>query len=282
MVKCYTKKKKDGNNYTTCVEGQKKTKSKVRKISIKQKPKPKSKVKKSGITIKQKPKPKPKAKPKPKPKAKPKPKPKAKPVNRKLSAMEVVFGKGALGKKDSAVRKLVGSYRKGGKKGLMKNYVTVKQVKNWLKDKGNRRWFDDTFDETVFYPDEQSMNENDYGELKVKISSGRKSKRGGDKYWQTPYGAIDNLADQTGRDFDDLKDNIIDRQVYVAKKGSVAKAGRKYIKSLIEEAKNKKISYDFDETFQQFNMEDYIESELQEDEDKWSEPIEYKKDWYGM
>ena len=135
--------------------------------------------------------------------------------------MEVVFGKGALGKKDSAVRKLVGSYRKGGKKGLMKNYVTVKQVKNWFKDKGNRRWFD-------------------------------------------------------------LKDNIIDRQVYVAKKGSVAKAGRKYIKSLIEEAKNKKIAFDFDETFQQFNMEDYIKTDLTDQYDDLAEGIEYKKEWRGM
>ena len=94
MVKCYTKKKKDGNNYTTCVEGQKKTKSKVRKISIKQKAKPKPKPK--GVMsiqkkIKGTKKLKNKSTIKPlisKPKAKPKPKAKA---PKKLSAGKAVL-----------------------------------------------------------------------------------------------------------------------------------------------------------------------------------------------
>ena len=317
MVKCFTKKKNDGSNYTACVDFNKKTKKTTKGKTIRiNKSKTKSKLKGKTITINKsktkgrilkikKKKAKPTAKgvktiqkkikttrklknkstikpPLTKSKAKAKPKSRT----RMLTPAEVIFGRGGLGGKQKGITnilKTVKSYRKGGKKGLMKNYVTVKQVKNWFKDKGNRRWFDDTFDEEVFYLQEQSMNENDYfGALKVKISSGRKSKRGGDKYWQIPYGEIHNLAEQTGRDLDDLKDNIIDYQGFVAKKGSVAKAGRKYIKELIEEAKNKKISFDFDKTFQQFNMEDYIKTDMIEHEDRWGEEIDFKQEWRGM
>jgi len=268
MVKtkeCYTKKKKDGGNYTTCVEGQKKKTKKIKKIAvIRKKPAPKpKKIKKIAVIRKKKPVPKPKA--------------------RKSTAVEAIFGKAALGRKDNAIRKLVGNFRKGGKKERMQNYVTVKEAKNWFKDKGNRRWFDDKFEQEVLYPQESHLNENDYyGELKVKIHSGRKSKKGGKYFWTIPYGDMSDLVEQTGRDHDDLMEGLEDRQAYVAKKGSVAKVGRKYIKSLIEDAKNKKISYDFDETFQQFSMEDYIESELRTDSDRWGDEIEFKKEWLGI
>mgnify|MGYP003684231341 CR=1 FL=1 len=71
MVKCFTKKKNDGSNYTACVDFNKKTKKttkpksklKGKTITIKKTKKPKSSLKKSGITIKRKPKPKPKPKP---------------------------------------------------------------------------------------------------------------------------------------------------------------------------------------------------------------------------
>ena len=284
MVKCYTKKKKDGGNYTTCIGFQKGGKSKVKGVATVEKKIKTTRKLKNKSTIKP-PLTKSKVKPKVKKVKKKVKKVKKKPKRlegRKASAAEAVFGKAALGKKDSAVRKLVGSFRKGGKKGKMKNYVSAKQVKNYFKDKKNRRTFDDMFDETVFYPQEQAMNENDYyGELKVKISSG-KGRDGRARMWSLKYGNIDALERQTGRDRGDLMSDMIDRQQYVAKKGSVAKVGRSFIKSLVEDAKNKKISFDFDETFQEFNMKDYIESELMRREDELGDEIQFKTEWAGF
>ena len=285
MVKCYTKKKKDGGNYTTCIGFQKGGKSKVKGVATVEKKIKTTRKLKNKSTIKP-PLTKSKVKPKVKKVKKKVKKVKKKPKRlegRKASAAEAIFGKAGLGKKDSAVRKLVGSFRKGGKKGKMKNYVSAKQVKNYFKDKKNRSGFDDMFDESVFYPQEENMNQNDFmGLLKVKISSGRKSKRGGAYFWTLPYGDMGDLEEQSGRDRDDLTSNIIDSQRYVAKKGSVAKVGRSYIKSLVEDAKNKKISFDFDETFQEFNMKDYIESELERRSNELGDEIQFKTEWMGM
>jgi len=57
---CYTKKRNDGSNYTTCLEGQKKEKPKKKKLVIKPKPPPAPKKKK--LVIKPKPPPAPKKK----------------------------------------------------------------------------------------------------------------------------------------------------------------------------------------------------------------------------
>jgi len=55
MVKtkeCYTKKKKDGGNYTTCVEGQKKKTKKIKKIAvIRKKKKPAPKKMSAGMSV---------------------------------------------------------------------------------------------------------------------------------------------------------------------------------------------------------------------------------------
>ena len=146
QLECYTKKKKDGGKYTTCVEGQKK-KKRTRRTKAQMK---------ASKAMGMEDKPAPKVKAKPKAKAKAKAKPKAKATKKMSAGKSVLFTSGLMAK--------IGKARKGATTPL-----TIKALTKWGKEKGNGRdnnW-EALYEEEIQYPAEENANESDYyGELK--------------------------------------------------------------------------------------------------------------------